>query len=40
MRLKKAIAVTLLTTTLSGFVCPAVITAETVDKKIENTQKK
>ncbi|WP_462259177.1 murein hydrolase activator EnvC family protein [Vagococcus teuberi] len=40
MRFKKAIAVTLLTTTLSGFVCPAVIKAETVDKKIENAQKK
>lgn len=40
MRFKKIIAFTLLTTTLSGFVCPAVIHAESVDKKIEDSQKK
>lgn len=40
MRFKKMIAFTLLTTTLSGFVCPAVIHAESVDKKIEDSQKK
>lgn len=40
MRLKKTIALTLLTTTLSGIVCPAVISAESVDQKIEQSDKK
>ena len=40
MRLKKTIALTLLTTTLSGFVCPTIIGAESVDQKIEQSEKK